>query len=297
MARKEDVSKVTVRQIFERGILSRNPVLVHAIGLCPLIAVAKSAATALAISIISAVILISCEVLAALVYKKLPKWLRIALYTITGVLIAAPIQLFTEHFLPSVAVGLGIYIPLLAVNSLIMQRCETFAVAVSVKKAFFDAAANSLGYALALMLCGIIREMLGSSKIFGVYFEFLPLADGFLMPFCGFIILGFIAAFINWMRSRFRIGEEFDKKPVDLANERLKRERAMRLEQQKAQVKAHADEVQEENSSAEDEAPREENTAAEKGESEGAGESDLQTEYEDKNEDESEEVNGDENNQ
>lgn len=238
MAKKEDVSKLSTKVIFERGLLSRNPVLVHAIGLCPLIAVAKSASTALALAIVSAVILISCEVLAALVYKKMPKWLRIGVYTLTGIVIVIPIQLFMEKFLPSVTVNLGIYIPLLTVNSLIMHRCETFAVAVPVKKAFLDAAANSLGYAIALMLTGIIREMLGSSSIFGVYLDFLPLAEGFLMPFCGFIILGFIAAFANWMRSRYKIGEEFDKHPADIAMERARRERAMKIEAGKEARKA-----------------------------------------------------------
>lgn len=252
MAKKEDLSRLSARDIFERGLLSRNPVLVHAIGLCPLIAVAKSASTALALSIVSAIILIACEVLSSLVYKKIPKWLRIGVYALTGIVIVIPIQLFMEKFLPSVTVNLGIYIPLLTVNSLVMQRCETFAVAVPVKKAFLDAAANSLGYALALMLTGMIREMLGSSSIFGIYLDFLPLAEGFLMPFCGFIILGFIAAFANWMRSRYKIGEEFDRHPADLAMERTRRERALKAEQEKAAREAEQAEAE-----AEEKAPAE----------------------------------------
>lgn len=260
MAKKEDVSKLSAKVIFERGLLSRNPVLVHAIGLCPLIAVAKSASTALALSVVSAIILIACEALAALVYKKLPKWLRIGVYALTGIIIVIPIQLFMEKFLPSVTVNLGIYIPLLTVNSLVMHRCETFALAVPVKKAFLDAAANSLGYAIALMLTGIIREMLGSSSIFGIYLDFLPLAEGFLMPFCGFIILGFIAAFANWMRSRYKIGEEFDKHPADLAMERARRERALKIEAEKA---ARAASEAAEASAAENEAPAEAEAEAE----------------------------------
>ena len=222
MANHKISSEPDTRRIFENGILSRNPVLVYAIGICPLIAVAKSAATACVLAILSAILLVVLEVLTALILKKMPKWLRVGVYALLGVLIIIPFYMLMDVYMPSIEVSLGIYIPLLAVNSLNVQRCEAFAVKHSVKYAFFDAAANSIGYAIPLILTGILREALGSSKIFGYYIDALPQADGFLMPFCGFIILGFVAAFINFMRNKFKIGEEFDAKENDFVLDKQK---------------------------------------------------------------------------
>ena len=222
MAKYKTSSEPDTKKIFENGILSRNPVLVYAIGICPLIAVAKSAATACVLAILSAILLIALEVLTALILKKMPKWLRVGVYALLGVLIIIPFYMLMNAYMPSIEVSLGIYIPLLAVNSLNVQRCEAFAVKHSVKYAFFDAVANSIGYAIPLILTGILREALGSSRIFGYYIDALPQANGFLMPFCGFIILGFVAAFINFMRNKFRIGEEFDARGNDFVLDKQK---------------------------------------------------------------------------
>lgn len=222
MARSKNPSQPNTKNIFEKGILSRNPVLVYAIGICPLIAVAKSAATAAVLALLSAVLLIFLEIFTALIFKKIPKWLRVGVYAITGILLIIPFYMLMSNYMPSIEVSLGIYIPLLAVNSITVQRCEAFAVKHSVKSAFLDALANSIGYAIPLILTGIIREALGSSKIFGHYIDALPHANGFLMPFCGFIILGFVAAFINYMRSTFRIGDEFDTKNSDFIIDKQK---------------------------------------------------------------------------
>ena len=215
MANFKTSAESDTRSIFENGILSRNPVLVYAIGICPLIAVAKSAATASVLAILSAILLIVSEVLTSLFIKKMPKWLRVGVYALLGVLIIIPFYMLMGIYMPSVEVSLGIYIPLLAVNSLTVQRCEACAVKHSIKFSFLDAVANSIGYAIPLILTGIIREALGSSRIFGYYIDALPRANGFLMPFCGFIILGFVAAFINYLRNKFRIGKEFDAKSND----------------------------------------------------------------------------------
>ena len=222
MAKYKTSSDPDTKKIFENGILSRNPVLVYAIGICPLIAVAKSAATACVLAILSAILLIALEVLTSLILKKMPKWLRVGVYALLGVLIIIPFYMLMNAYMPSIEVSLGIYIPLLAVNSLNVQRCEAFAVKHSVKYAFFDAVANSIGYAIPLILTGILREALGSSRIFGYYIDALPQANGFLMPFCGFIILGFVAAFINFMRNKFRIGEEFDARGNDFVLDKQK---------------------------------------------------------------------------
>lgn len=245
MAKTDTVSRVNIKDIFERGILSRNPVLVYAIGICPLIAVAKSAATAAALAILSAAVLVVTETLAALIYKRIPKWLRVGVYAVTGILVLIPFYLLLNKYLPSVGISLGIYIPLLAVNTLIVQRCEAYGVKKKARYAFLDAIANSIGYAIALLATGIIREALGSGKIFGYHLDLLPEAKGFLMPFCGFIILGFVAAFINLIRSKYKIGNEFDAKNSDFIVRTQRR--AEKAEKKAEEEKAAAETALEDN--------------------------------------------------
>lgn len=192
----DDVPK---KDLLIRGVATRNPVLVQAIGLCPLIAVVNSAFKGLVIGVISAFILLVTEIIACAVLKKATRWVRVGIYALIGVLIMAPLYYLIEKYMPNLALSLGIYIPLLSVNSLSLFRCESFAVKTGkVRNAVFDALTSGLGYLLVLLATGIIREAFGSSKIFGYYIDFLPRAEGMLMPFAGFITIGFLSAFLNW---------------------------------------------------------------------------------------------------
>lgn len=195
-----------VKEIFIRGVVTRNPVLVQAIGLCPLIAVVTSALNGLAIALVSSFILFVSEFFTCLFLKKTTRWVRVGIYALIGVALIAPINYYMDIYMHELTVSLGIYIPLLAVNSLSLFRCEGFASKTSkLKSVFFDALASGLGYTAVLVLTGIIREAFGSSKIFGVYIDALPRAKGMLMPFAGFITIGFLGAFLNWIIKRTKI--------------------------------------------------------------------------------------------
>ncbi|MCR4925807.1 MAG: hypothetical protein K5917_05920 [Clostridiales bacterium] len=199
----DDISK---KEIIIRGIITRNPVLVQAIGLCPLIAVVTSAFAGLIIGAISFLILFVSEILACLFLKKTTRWVRVGIYALIGVAMIIPFNYLIDRFMPNTSILLGIYVPLLCVNSLSLFRCEFFATKTTkIKNVFVDALASGLGYLFVLLIVGFIREAFGNSTVFGIYVDFLPRANGMLMPFAGFIIIGFLSALLNWIIKRTKL--------------------------------------------------------------------------------------------
>lgn len=183
-------------KIRESGII-KNPVLFEAVGLCPVVAIATSLKLAVFLSLVTAVELILCEVIASLLLKNIRRYWRVALYVILGIIIILPITYFTSRFIPSVSVNLGVFLPLMAVNSIVALHCERVAVKRSVKDSFTDAAASSLGYGAVTVIVGFFRELLGNGTIGGIELN-LPLKfSALLLPFGGLIIMGFSAAVLK----------------------------------------------------------------------------------------------------
>jgi Na+-translocating ferredoxin:NAD+ oxidoreductase subunit E len=183
--------------IFLRGSLIHNPVLVQVIGICPVVAAAVSFRAAALLAVIYSLILIVTQVIASAFLKRIVRWVRVAVYLIIGLIIVSPFIYYLEKYDIGIRITLGIYLPLLAANSLAALRCEKVAVRNTVKYSFFDAIAASAGYSAVLLLVGFIRELLGSGSIFENPIGFLPRASGMLMPFGGFIVLGFMAALLR----------------------------------------------------------------------------------------------------
>lgn len=202
--------KLSKPELFERGFFSRNPILVRATGLCPLIAIAINAKNALAVAVISGFLLLVNEILASLFIKKFTKWARLPLYFLISGALLIGIHLFLDKFSPNIVPSLGVYLMLLASNSIIVFRCENCAIHSKLSTSIADALANAGGYAVVLIGIGMLREAIGQSSIFGIYIDAFPQASGASMPFFGFIALGFFAAAMIWFRNYFRIGERFD---------------------------------------------------------------------------------------
>lgn len=173
----------------------RNPVLVQVLGICPVAAAATSVFNALALALVFTVSLILCEVIASLMLKKVPRWIRVAVYVIIGTGVVFPVMYALELFGRDLLAGLGIYLPLMAMSSFNCVHCEKYAVKHSVKASFFDAVASAVGYSLVLLLVGAVREIFGAGAILG--FDIVPLRGfgGWLMPFGGLIVIAIIAAF------------------------------------------------------------------------------------------------------
>lgn len=190
------------RMLF-KGSIIHNPVLVQVIGICPVIAAAVSLKAGALLAGVYTVILLLTQWIACAFLKNVPRWIRMAIYLLIGLIVVCPVLYVLDKYSFGIRIRVGIYLPLLAVNSLAVLRCEKFSVKNSLRLSFFDSIAASVGYSAVLMITGLVRELLGSGKLAGRPVHFLPAATGFLMPFGGFLILGFFAAMLKWIVRRF----------------------------------------------------------------------------------------------
>lgn len=185
----------------------KNPVLIGTVGLCPVVAICTSLKSALIMSAITILTLIIAQALSSLLFKKLPQWLRMGLYTLVGMAIVIPSIFVIEKISPTAMLAFGIYLPLLAVNPIIVRQCEREAVNSSLGKSIVTAICAGIGYSIVLIVVGFVREILGTGTIFGFDIAILPPAAGFLMPMGGFLVLAYMAAAL---RAYFRkIDPEF----------------------------------------------------------------------------------------
>lgn len=183
-----------LKDVFLEGVLVHNPVLVQVIGICPVVAAAVSLRTAALLAGVYSLVLILTEVIASAALKKTIRWVRVMIYLLIGLAVISPFSYLLEKNNADIRLTVGIYLSLLAANSLAVLRSEKIAVKNSVKYTFFDSLAASIGYSAVLLLVGFVRELLGSGTVFEKSIRFLPKAPGMLMPFGGFIVLGFMAA-------------------------------------------------------------------------------------------------------
>lgn len=184
----------SLRFMVRQSAVVKNPVLFEAIGLAPVVAMAVSLKSAIMLAAVSCAELIVIELFACLALKKVKSYFRMPVYAILGMLVNIPMFLFFERFAPNETNSAGIFLPLLAVNSLIALHCERFAVKNTFRSTFIDAVAASAGYSLIVLVIGTVRELLGSGTIYSVDLHFPVRLSGFLLPFGGFLLLGFFAA-------------------------------------------------------------------------------------------------------
>lgn len=185
--------KASLKRMIRLGGLIRNPVLVQVIGICPVAAAATSVINALALSAVFSLSLILCEVIASLFLTKFPRWVRMGIYSVIGMAVVFPVMFIFEKYSLSVFSTLGIYLPLMVMNSLNCVHCEKYAVKHSVKLSFFDAVASLIGYCSILIAVGLIREVLGNGTILGFDLGFEGI-HGLLMPFGGLFVIGILSA-------------------------------------------------------------------------------------------------------
>lgn len=171
-----------------------NPVLIQATGLCAIVAVATTLKTAVLLAAAFFPVLIITQVFACLALKKVPRWIRVAIYLLIGTAIIAGIIYAIDTFMPEISLGAGIYLALTAANSIIALHCEKLAVKTDLRHAFFDSVATALGYAAVIIPVGALREMIGSSTIWGANIKVPMTYPAILMPFGGFLVLAFFAA-------------------------------------------------------------------------------------------------------
>ena len=183
----------TFKRIRNSAVI-KNPLLFEAIGLCPVVAIAHSLKLAVFLAVVTAVELIVCEIITSKFLKNVRRYWRVALYTIFGVAVIFPIMYVTNRLFPNMSANFGIYLPLMAVNSLIALHCERVAVKNDVKTSFIDAVSASLSYGVVAIIVGFLRELFANGTIWGNNLNLTVKLPAFLMPFGGLILMGFLAA-------------------------------------------------------------------------------------------------------
>lgn len=188
-------SKLSFGDVFRKGSVIFNPVLVQLAGLCPVVAASTSLKSAVMLSVVAFAELIAVCFIASALMKKIPRWVRMPLYLIIGLALICPVLWYIEtKTLINLSLSMKIFIPLIAINSVVAVHCEQFAVKNTVKLALYDAAAVGLGASAVFIFVGAVREILGSSTIGGAALNLPVSFKGMLLPFGCLIILGFMAA-------------------------------------------------------------------------------------------------------
>ena len=191
-------------QEFVKGIWRDNPVFVQVLGMCPMLAVTNSAINALVMGGATLFVLMGSSFLVAALKPWIPKQVRISLYIIIIATFVTVADYSLLALLPGVHKELGAFIPLIVANCMILGRQEAFASRHGIRFAVMDAAGMSLGFVLALFSLGSIREILGNGSLFNVPMfgeNFEPWVIMILPP-GGFITLGLILLFFNWVTAR-----------------------------------------------------------------------------------------------
>lgn len=206
--------KLSFGDVFKKGSVIFNPVLVQLAGLCPVVAASTSLKNAAMLSVVAFAELIAVCFLASALMKKIPRWIRMPLYLAIGLALICPVLWFIEtKTLVDLSLSMKIYIPLIAINSVVAVHCEQFAVKNTVKLALYDAAAVGLGASLVFIFVGTVREILGSSTVGGVALNLPVTFKGMLLPFGCLVILGFMAAALKSFVSK-RYPEEIAEPEV-----------------------------------------------------------------------------------
>lgn len=157
------------------GIVKENPTFVLMLGMCPTLAVTTSAINGLGMGLSTTVVLVLSNMMISALRKIIPDSLRIPAFIVVVASFVTMVQFLLEGFVPSLYDALGIYIPLIVVNCIILGRAESYASKNPVIPSMFDGIGMGLGFTVGLTAIGIVRELIGSGAIFGA--QILPLAD------------------------------------------------------------------------------------------------------------------------
>jgi electron transport complex protein RnfE len=179
-------------KIIKNGIVTENPTLVQCIGLCPTLAVSTSASNGIGMGIAATAVLVGSNMAVAAIRKFVPEEIRIPIFIVVIAGFVTVVQLLISGFAPSLDKSLGIFIPLIVVNCIILARAEAYAFKNGVAESFFDGIGLGLGFTIALTFIGIVREFLGSGTFFDIAVApagFQPALLVILAP-GGFITLG-----------------------------------------------------------------------------------------------------------
>jgi len=183
---------------FLKGLIKENPVLVMLLGTCPTLAVTTMALNGLGMGLATTFVLVCSNVVISLLKKFIPKEVRLPCYIVIIAGFVTFVSFILQVYVPDLYKALGVFLSLITVNCIILGRAEMFASKNNVRASFMDGLGMGLGFTGALLMMGIIRELLGSGSIFGIsigsWFE--PIGF-FTAPAGGFFVFGCVIALVN----------------------------------------------------------------------------------------------------
>jgi electron transport complex protein RnfE len=183
---------------FTKGFIKENPIFVLVLGMCPTLGVTSSAINGLGMGLATTFVLMMSNIVISLVRNVIPDKVRIPAFIVIIAAFVTVVQLIMQAYVPALYKSLGLFIPLIVVNCIVLGRAEAFASKNNIGSSAIDGLGIGLGFSFALVLLGSIREILGSGKIFNftIYPENYVTLIFVLAP-GAFIVLGYLIAFIN----------------------------------------------------------------------------------------------------
>ena len=200
---------------FNEGLLTKNPVTVQLLGMCSTLAITTSLFNGIGMGAAVTIILICSNVLISALRKVIPNQIRIAAYITIIAGFVTVVDLVLQAFIPALSESLGVFIPLIVVNCIVLGRAEAFASKNGVLASAVDGLCQGIGYTVALVIVCVIRELLGSGTFGGgllgpggAGIQIIPQpfpAMQIVMPVGGFLVLGFVIAGSQWLMKHLEI--------------------------------------------------------------------------------------------
>ena len=188
-------------KVLMNGIIKENPTFVLLLGMCPTLGTTSSALNGMSMGLATTFVLVCSNVVISLIKNLIPDMVRIPAFIVVIASFVTALQMCMQAFVPDIYATLGLFIPLIVVNCIILGRAEAFASKNGVVPSSFDGVGMGLGFTIALTVLGAVREILGTGKIFGL--EVWPEDYGMLMFVLApgaFIVLGYLIAIVNKLK-------------------------------------------------------------------------------------------------
>ena len=225
---------MNIKKQFKEGLITNNPVLVQLIGMCATMAITTTLFNGVGMGLSVLIILTCCNVVVSAIRKIIPNEIRLAIFVVIIAGFVTSVDLLLQAYIPALSAALGVFIPLIVVNCIIIGRAEAFCQKNTIGASFFDGIFQGLGYTVVLIIMCVFRELVGSGKFGG---GLIDIANGFritmdgtgggiqifsadygatimLLPFGGFITLGLLIALMQYMLKKSAKKKEAAAKAV-----------------------------------------------------------------------------------
>ena len=188
-------------KVLMNGVVKENPTFVLLLGMCPTLGTTSSAINGMGMGLATMFVLICSNVVISLIKKLVPDMVRIPIFIVVIASFVTMLQMIMQAYVPALYATLGLFIPLIVVNCILLGRAEAFAAKNGPLSSFFDGLGMGLGFTIALTLLGAVREFLGTGKIFNI--AVVPEQYGmliFVLAPGAFIALGYLIAIVNRLK-------------------------------------------------------------------------------------------------